>query len=267
MTEMPPRSVDAHVHLTGSDFAPAATRAEDPPPEPLAEQLARYRVHLAALGCTRGVLVHSILYGTDNSVTLAALDALGPGFAGVALAPDDVTDATLDALAARRIRALRLNYVHGGVLTWDGARALAPRLAARGMHLEMLARAPQIAAIADQVRALPCPVVFDHCAWPDPRDPGSLDALVALLAEGHAYVKLSAPHRWTQGQDPAPILERLATANPERTLWGSDWPHLMLGDAAPPDPVAARDRLLALLPDETDRALLFRDNATGLYRL
>ena len=266
MPELPPHAVDAHVHLTGDDFAPAATRAEDPPAGPLEHWLARYREHLAALGCTQGVIVHSILYGTDNAVTLAALGKLGDGFAGVALAPDGVEDATLDALADRRIRALRLNHVHGGVLTWAGAVALAPRLADRGMHLEMLAHAHQLPALAEDIRALPCPIVLDHCAWP--KDPGDIAPLERLLAEGHAYVKLSAPHRWAGSiAAAAPVIERLARANPERCLWGSDWPHLMLGDAAPPDPGAALAQVLDIVTADTDRARLFVTNPQGLYRL
>ena len=266
MPTLPPSAADAQVHLTGDDFPPAATRAEDPPGGPLAHWLARYRAHLAELGCSRGVIVHSILYGTDNAVTLAALERLGDGFVGVALAPDGVEDATLDALAAQRIRALRLNHVHGGVLTWEGAVALAPRLAARGMHLEMLTHAHQLDAIAEDIRALPCALVLDHCAWPkSPDDTGPLER---LLAEGHAYVKLSAPHRWAGSiAAAAPVIERLARANPERCLWGSDWPHLMLGDAAPPDPQMALAQILDIVTAEADRQRLFVTNPGTLYRL
>ena len=76
------------------------------------------------------------------------------------------------------------------------------------------------------------PVVFDHFAGtqaaPGVEQPG-FSSLLNLLHSGKAYVKISAPYRSsTQSPDypdVAPIAKALVAANPQRILWGSDWPH------------------------------------------
>ncbi len=266
----PAGAVDAHVHLVGGpeDFPLWEGRAEDPPQGlDFDGWLAAYRAHLTALGCEKGVIVQSILYGGDNRITLEAARRMGQGFASVCLVPDAVSDATLDDLAAAGCRAVRLNYVHGGLLSWAGAKAMAPRLADRGMHLEMLLHADvHMAEIAGDVAGLPCPLVIDHCGWP--RD-CSVDApgvaqLIRLVGEGAVYTKLSAPYR--MDGEMAPIIGALATANPERCLWGSDWPHLMLGTAAMPDAATLFERFCDAVP-EPQRSVILRDTPSHLYRL
>ena len=265
---LPAGAVNAHVHLVGADFALAERAVERPGPGTLDDWLARFRRHQAALGCSRAVIVHSILYGGDNDITLEAARRLGPGHASVCLITDDATEAQIAALAAAGARAVRLNYVHGGLLSWQGMTRLAPLLAAHGLHVEMLAHSHRhLAELAPQVARLPVRIVFDHFAWPDPAlglTEGQR-ALEALLAEGHAWVKLSACYRFTP--DPRDLIARLARANPERLLWGSDWPHLMLGTAAMPDAGARLNLLLDAIPDTATRRRLFVDTPATLYRL
>ncbi|MGY9012245.1 MAG: amidohydrolase family protein, partial [Rhodobacterales bacterium] len=67
----PNGACDSHVHMLASteEFRLWDGRVENPAPGVGFEAwLALYRRHLAALGCTRGVIVHSIFYGTDNAV-------------------------------------------------------------------------------------------------------------------------------------------------------------------------------------------------------
>ena len=46
---------------------------------------------------------------------------------------------------------------------------------------------------------------------------------------GHVYVKVSAAYRSSEKSpaydDVAPLARALIDANPERILWGTDWPH------------------------------------------
>lgn len=267
---LPAGAWDAHVHLLGGPQHPLWDgRVQDPPPGiDFDGWIARYRAHLAAVGCTRGLIVHSILYGSDNAVTLDALRAMGPGFAGVGLLPDGSDAADVRRLAEAGVVALRLNYVHGGVLTWDGAKALAPVLAAHGMHIQMLLHADHhIEALAPDIRALPVPLVIDHCGWPttlDPQGPG-IDTLCGLLSEGHAYVKLSAPYRLARDiAQVQPLMRRLIDANPARCLWGSDWPHIMLADAAMPQAAALADGV-SEITSAAERTQIFCTNPGGLF--
>jgi len=237
---LPDGAWDAHVHMLGGpQHRLSPTRVENPPPgHGFDDWVTLLRAHLDSLGCSQALIVHSILYGTDNSVTLDAVQALGPRFKGVGLLADGAERAAVRALVQADTVAVRLNYVHGGVLTWDGAKAMAPLLADHGMHIQMLLHADKhITDLADDIRALPVPLVIDHCGWPTTLAPDTpaIDTLCALLAEGHAYVKLSAPYRLTRHPDAAaPLMRRLIDANPDACLWGSDWPHIMLGDAQMP---------------------------------
>lgn len=265
---LPPGSVNAHVHLIGDDFALAPRAVERPGPGTLDHWLDQFRAHQKVLGCSRAVVVHSILYGGDNTITLEAARRLGPGHASVCLISDDATEPQIAALAQAGARAVRLNYVHGGLLSWEGMARLAPMLAAHGLHVEMLAHSHlHLAELAPQVPDLPVRIVFDHCAWPDPAQgvTEGQKALEHLLAEGQAWVKLSATYRHTP--DPRDLIARLARANPDQILWGSDWPHLMLGDAAMPDAGAQLNLLLEAIPDTDTQARLFVANPTALYRL
>ena len=139
---LPPDACDGHVHMVGGEFPLWEGRVEDPGGGDLAYWLDRYRLYLKTLGFTRGVIVQSILYGTDNSVTAAAVEALGRDrFRGVGLVSDAAGDAALDGLVDQGFQAVRLNYVHGGVLSFDGVAAMAPMLAERGLHVQMLIQA------------------------------------------------------------------------------------------------------------------------------
>ena len=270
VTHLPPGSWDAHVHLLGGPEHPLSpTRVENPAPGfNFDDWLALYRGHLESLGCTRGLIVHSILYGNDNTVTLDAVREMGDGFKGVGLLPDDSQTAKIKRLADSDICAVRLNYVHGGILTWDGACKMAPRLADHGMHIQMLLHADQhIEQIADDVRTLPTPLVIDHCGWPTDLTPDTpaIDTLCALLAEGHIWIKLSAPYRFTTAPLEAnPIMRRLIDANPDQCLWGSDWPHIMLNGVLTPHPADLLDDLAAITTAE-ERQKIFKSNPDRLF--
>ncbi|MGI9393587.1 MAG: amidohydrolase family protein, partial [Boseongicola sp.] len=262
-----------HVHMVAgaNDFPLWDGRVEDPAPGlDFDGWLTLFEAHLDTLGMERTIIVHSILYGSDNAVTVESVRRLGQRARGVALLQDGATEAEIDALAAANMKAIRLNYVHGGVLTWDGAKSMAPVLADRGMHIQMLVHADQhISALAEDVRALPCPVVFDHCGWPvDGLSPNSkgFAALMELVAEGHAWVKLSAVYRLTNDwARAAPLVSALAAANPDRCLWGSDWPHLMRANAAMPDAGDLLNFFGALVTDNATRNRILVDNPAALF--
>ena len=271
--DLPRLSCDSHVHLVGGDEFPLWDgRVENPAPGlNFTNWLKKYKTHLSALGCGRGVIVHSILYGTDNSVTIQAVKHLGKNFKGVGLLPDDASEQELDAFAAANIKALRLNYVHGGVLSWKGACALAPRLAARDMHLQMLFNTHEhMQQLEDDIRTLPVPLVIDHMGWPDLKlgvNEAGFQTLLRLLGDGKVYVKLSALYRlcpppYTQSDD---FVKALLACNPDRLLWGSDWPHLMLSDAKMPKGGAMMDTFLRLVQKPKDLQKILVETPAKLF--
>ncbi|MFK7745961.1 MAG: amidohydrolase [Roseobacter sp.] len=271
----PPLSCDTHVHLLAGmgEYPLWEGRAENPAPGPdLDGWLALYRQHLDTLGFERGVIVHSILYGTDNSVTVEAVRRMGAGFRGVGLLPDGASEADIAQFAAWNMCAVRLNYVHGGVLSWDGAKEMAPILANHGLHIQMLAHVDRhVAELADDIRTLPVDVVFDHIGWPADgltSTSAGFSILCDLVAEGKVWVKLSALYRMTDAPyvETDALVARLIEANPERCLWGSDWPHLMLADASMPHAAELLDTLDRVVPDDRTRHRILVDNPAALFQ-
>lgn len=274
-TKAPDGACDTHVHLVAAkgEYPLWEGRVEDPAPGPdLDGWLDLYRTQLETLGFSRGVIVHSILYGTDNSVTVEAVRRMGEGFRGVGLLPDGAADKDIAQFASWNMAAVRLNYVHGGVLSWDGAKAMAPALADKGLHIQMLAHADKhIAGLEEDIRALPVDVVFDHIGWPaedtSPQSEG-FQALCRLLADGKVWVKLSALYRMCDApyDETDALVAALIAANPERCLWGSDWPHLMLADAKMPQATTMLEAFDRVVPDTETRNRILVSNPAKLFR-
>ena len=274
----PPLACDAHVHLVGGpgDFTLWDGRVENPAQDAQGGPdfkgwLDIYRAHLDTLGFERGVIVHSILYGTDNSITVETVKSLGQNFVGVGLLPDAASEAQIAGFAAANMKAVRLNYVHGGVLSWDGAKAMAPMLADHGLHIQILLHSHlHLADLAADMTSLPVPLVIDHLGWPDlapgTDDPG-FQTLLKLVGGGHAYIKLSALYRLCPApyDQAAPFVDALVRANPQQCLWGSDWPHLMLNGADMPDSATLLDAFHDVVTGKFDRQLILVATPHALF--
>jgi len=148
---------------------------------------------------------------------------------------------------------------------------MAPRLAARNLHVQMLMHAHlHIEDLAAQVALMPVDVCFDHIGWPDlclgVAHPG-IQTLCRLLAEGKAWVKLSGLYRLCDAPYDATdsIVAALVAANPERCLWGSDWPHIMLNGAEMPRAARLLDAFHRVVTDDKTRHRILVDNPTQLY--
>jgi len=270
----PSNACDSHFHIVAGEgeFERYDHRVEDPSDGTYLDWLGRLRNQMDVLGLSRGVVVQSILYGTDNSIVARTIQEMGAdNYRGVAVVPDAVTDPELDSLRDAGIMGVRMNYVHGGVMSWGGAKAMANRLKDRGMHVQMLINShDHMAELADDIRAMPVPVVLDHFGWPDlsrgVNDPGFI-LLRQLVQEGAAWVKLSGCFRFCNAPyDQADAhIASLAEANPERCLWGSDWPYLMMADAITPDPGKLLDALYRTVPSDAARQQIMSANPEFLY--
>lgn len=230
----PPGATDCHVHV----FGPASRFPWSPgrtytPPDATIDSL---RTLLGGLGLSRVVVVHPSPYGSDNSCSLDAIATFGDAARGVAVIdPAKITDSELEALHRGGMRGARANLSTAGVVdpaaAWSSLSALADRIAPLGWHLQTFTQLSVIDALAERLRTLPVPLVVDHFGGAKAdlgvAQPG-FDALLRLVADGRAYVKLSAAYRVSQladAADVAPLARALIAANPERMLWGSDWPH------------------------------------------
>jgi predicted TIM-barrel fold metal-dependent hydrolase len=270
----PKGAVDTHIHMLAAadEFALSPTRVQNPVAGlDMDGFIALYKTQMETLGISRTVVVHSIVYGSDNSVTLEAIERLGRNDTrGIGLLKDGATEAEVEALARAGVKGIRINYVHGGILTWDGAKALAPMLKARDMHIQMLVNTEKhLTDLAPDIRELDVPVVFDHIGWPDlskgPQDTG-FQALCDLMKDGHAYTKLSGLYRLDAApfSQTDPFVAALVAANPERCLWASDWPYIMLAEAEMSEAGIMLDAFDRVVPAKV-RAQILVDNPTSLY--
>ena len=98
-----PGATDCHCHVFGPyDRYPLSAGRSYTPPE---ASVARYLEMLGAIGLSRAVIVQPSVYGTENAVTLDAVEAIGLDRARAVVVVDDSTDAAeVAAMGARRPR-------------------------------------------------------------------------------------------------------------------------------------------------------------------
>lgn len=263
---------DCHAHLFGPyDRFPLAAERSYTPPEAIESA---YLAMLARLGLDHGVLVHPSAYGKDHSLLLHAL-AAQPALRGVVVVqPGDPL--ALGGLRQRGVRGARFSHRSGpgtnfaGSASFDDLCELAPALADAGLHAELWTDCKALPAIAPQLLGLPVPIVIDHMGGFDVNagvDDEGFRTLLDLLATGKVWVKLCAYRNllgapdWQAGR---PFQQRMIEANPERLVWGSDWPHLRV------TPVPDTGRLLSIFKEwagsEVVADKVLRINPESLYR-
>ncbi|GAA5236031.1 amidohydrolase family protein [Verticiella sediminum] len=273
---VPAGACDCHCHVFGpyAQF-PLAAEHTYLPPETSAQD---YLNMLDRLGFSRGVLVQPSAHGLDNRALLHALAAGAERLRGVAVVSEDADRSTLEALYAAGVRGLRFSRLldDAGVPRYKNAvdisalPRLLPAMQELGLHAQLWTGADQLGELAPLIRSTPIPFVIDHIGRPDPERALS-DALHrplwALVEEGHLWVKLT-PYRpslrYPDYEDIRPFHQRLVELNPDRLVWGSDWPHINM-----PSNMPRADHLLELLGSWTsERSVLEKilvANPAALY--
>ena len=149
---------------------------------------------------------------------------------------------------------------------WHG---VADRIAPLGWHLSIHCNGESLLTLADDLAGMALPVVIDHMGRIDATAPDSdpaRRALFELAALPHVWVKVSGADRVAppEARDAAVSLAaELCAISPDRTLWGTDWPHPNSVWAMPED-----DDLVALLPRIAQGAALAKlivSNPERLY--
>jgi predicted TIM-barrel fold metal-dependent hydrolase len=275
-TALPPGACDCHAHICGpaSAYPYAAERIYTPPDATIES----YRHLLGVLGVDRAVLIQPSVYGTDNRAMLAALRAAGPGFRGVAVVEPGIAVREVEALHQAGIRGVRLNLVDRregrNAVPLELVRALAERIAPFGWHIEFLVNLDEAPGFAEAVAGLGVAIVVGHLGYPRAGARGwtgspAFADLLSLLAGGRCWVKLTGPYRISGAPDlPYDDVDAaaaaLARAAPERLIWGSDWPHVMMKKPMPNDG-ALCDLLARWIPDAKTRTRILVENPVELY--
>ena len=268
----PEGACDAHMHVYDRRFALFGS------PGAMVDgaTAADYRAVQQRIGTQRTVVVQPRVHGTDNSVTLDAIRALGAANArGIAVVRPDVTDAELERLHAGGIRGIRFTlYTPANAATdFSMVEPLAQRVHALGWHVQLHWSADQIAGHAALLARLPCTIVFDHLArlpLPGAQVHPAFGVVSRLCDKGRTWIKLYGAYLDSQTGAAGGYADTIGVAQawvrqaPERVVWGSDWPH-PTEPAAKPDDAVLFDLLSQWVPGEAVRRRVLVDNPALLY--
>jgi len=263
----PALACDCHIHVfgpfarfpldAGRKYTPEEARLED------------YLKVANTLGTGRVVLVQPSVYGTDNDCQLDALQALQEHARGVAVIDPDIEGDALDRLCGAGFVGARLNMMRAGSL--EDLERVAERVQPLGWHLQLHLSGQWLPEIGARLLKLPVDFVIDHFGRIDARlgvDQPAFQTLLRLVDSGRCWVKLSAPYLADKEGAPyrrvEPFARELVRHNPERMVWGTNWPHP--DQAVVPENPGLLDALADWVPDETLRNRILVENPAKLYR-
>jgi L-fuconolactonase len=263
--------IDTHVHLWRLRQNGCSWPTPDLAPIYRDFTLEDLRAHTGPAGVQRVIVVQSQEAEADTAWLLSlASDPLIAGVVGWAdfLGPDAAT--AIGKLASNsRVRGLR-PMVQDREADWYDAPALDPAFAAMtalGLVLDALVRPRHLPSLLRLAMRQPdLSIVIDHGAKPVPDDLDTWSEQLSLLARlPNVACKLSGlltelPPGAPTG-NVVPIFNHLWNAfGPERLIWGSDWPVLLLAG----EYQAWLDQSRALVP-RAHHPAVFDSNARRIY--
>ena len=266
---------DTHLHIFESrDRYPLLPELRSEPP---AASLAMFLADAEAEGVHRMVFDQPSHYGFDNSCILDAIKTVGLNRARAIVCVDQntVTDAELDEMHKRGARGVRVNYgyreTHADIpkKAIEHAQKLAPRMAERGWHLEFLVPKWSLKELIPVMAKLPCDFSVGHMGVFLAKDgvkQEGFDDFLRLHEKGKCWAKFTGVYRLSNDPayaDIAPLARAFIASNPDRIIWGSDWPYLShLNRVTYP-------QLLELVeswaPDTVIRKKILVDNPAALF--
>lgn len=266
---LPPGSWDTHCHVFGpaARFPFAEGRAFTPSDASATALVG----HHDAIGADRAVVVQASVHGTDHSALLDVMERAGGRYRGVAVIDETVTDEELCRLDTAGVRAARFNLVPhlASRIDVDATRRGISRIAELGWHVLVHVSGDQLSGLDELLAGSEMPVVIDHMgriSAADGTGGAQLGDLLRLLDDPRYVVKISGVDRISTvagWPDALPVVRRIVSAAPDRTIWGSDWPH---ANTSPTTDDRALLRFLAeVLSDPADRERVLRRNPLRLY--
>jgi 2-pyrone-4,6-dicarboxylate lactonase len=267
---VPAGACDSHVHV----FGPGSRYpCVDTPHYTLPDGDLRQLQHMAqALNLQRLVVVQPSYYGTDNSCMMDALAAAGARARGVAMVNERISDAELEAMHVRGVRALRLDlFLRSGLPTSELIAYIersVRRIEALGWHVQFYTPGWVIRDLLPFLAELQADFVVDHMGYmleSDGLTRLDFDRLLKVIALGRGWIKFSAPYRLARDGNFArlqPLARAVMDAAPTRVIWGSDWPQI---------PESGRDTgellnlLAAWVPDSEALARVLVNNPVRLF--
>lgn len=269
-----PGTIDSQFHILGPrekyPVRPGAAYEM-----PTATPQALKRMH-KALGIERGIIVQTTTYGADHTVVLDALQALGPNYKACAnaLVFEAADDAYLEKLHKAGVRGARFSFRQalGAVLSKPAFDRAVGKIRELGWYMKVQPEQNGIAESTSWFEHLDIPILIDHMGRPDAtvgpdREP-NIVKVRQLLQRGNFWVMLSLGEKISRTgapfEDAVPMARALIDANPERCVWGSDWPH-PVSKKAPPNDAELLELLYRYVRDEAELKRILVDNPGKLF--
>ncbi len=187
---VPPGATDCHHHIYDARF-PTAPGATLRPPD---ASVADYKLLMQRLGISRHVVVQPSTYGVDNSLLVESVAAFGPTARGIAMLDASVTPEELKRLDGAGIRGVRFGTRLPGGAPITDLGPVARKIADFGWHIQLVSDGDKIVDLAETLKGLPVPVVFDHMGHlPEPAGPDhpGFKVIADLIDKHGAWVKLT----------------------------------------------------------------------------
>jgi 2-pyrone-4,6-dicarboxylate lactonase len=251
-------------------------RSYTPPEAPFA----MHKAMLDFFGFERGVIVQPSAYGDDNRCIVDAVSQAPGARRAIGVAAPAVAEQELARLYAAGVHGLRfvelISKKYGGrpkgAIGFVELEEMAPRLREQGIHAQTFSTTQTLIEWAPRLVKAGIPIVVDHMAAAgasgvNVEDQG-FKTLLGLLADGLVWMKLTVVRRSTQAPDypdARAFHDAFCKANPDRVLWGTDWPLVNMGASAP-DIGKLIDLLDDWTTDEDLRRKILVDNPAALYR-
>jgi predicted TIM-barrel fold metal-dependent hydrolase len=276
-TPPPPGAWDAHAHVFGppGKFPYTPGRGYTPPDAPVENFVAL----LDHNGCAYGLVVQGNAHGYDNRVVLDAMSRYPQRLRGVAITDTRIAPETLRDWHEFGVRGLRFHlmekkpgYVRGVGL--DVFEVFRKTMAELGWVMQVFCDWRMLQDAAPTLRAIArdMPVIVDHYGMVEAArgvNEPNFQALLRLVGDGAAHVKVSAPYRvstqFPDYADARALHAALVAANPERLMWGADWPHPSIAADVMPDDGRLLDLFMDWTPDEATRRKILVDTPTRLF--
>lgn len=240
---VPKKACDCHGHVFGpsSRFPFATGRTYTLPDAPLGALVRLYK----RLGLSRAVIVQATRHGTENTVTLNAIEQSEGRFRGVAIVDETFSSGQYRELHKDGIRVVRFSFARhiGEALDFDLVKREIEKIAVLSWHVVIHMEARDIAENARVLAELPVPLVIDHMGRVQTGHGASQEPFQLLLElltnKENCWVKICDAERISsQGvpyHDTIPFAQGCITHTPERVLWGTDWPSLNIENNMPDD--------------------------------
>jgi predicted TIM-barrel fold metal-dependent hydrolase len=149
----------------------------------------------------------------------------------IAVLHADVSEGTLKDLNAVGVRGVRIQFSapESGFFKRDEIMPISKRIAPYGWHVQFHLPGPLLADMESLILSLPTPVVIDHKGHAASINDPQFKTARKLLDTGRGWVKVSGINMDSKVKGPtyadsAAVVHEFIRANPDRIVWGSNWP-------------------------------------------